>query len=182
MTKKAGPKLKGKLVFLRRPEPEDEAEFLAKARQSRGFHRGLMRLALTHDEYIRYVDRQNSEVTKGFFICGNSGESIVGVINLSQIFHGPLKSAYLGYGLFADFTGCGYATDAVRLMARYAFDELKLHRIEANIQPENTPSIRLVERLGFAKEGFSPKYLKINGRWRDHERWALIRENWNKKL
>ena len=118
---------------------------------------------------------------RGFVIC-EIGGPIVGVINLSQIFHGPLKSAYLGYGLFADFTGRGYATDAVRLMVRYAFNELKLHRIEANIQPNNTASIKLVARLGFSKEGFSPKYLKISGQWRDHERWALIKENWNKHL
>ena len=141
-----------------------------------------MRLARTHDDFVRYLDRQDSEATKGFVICRIGRGPIVGVANLSQIFYGPLKSAYLGYGLFADFTGRGYATDAVRLMIRYAFTKLKLHRIEANIQPENMASIKLVARLGFSKEGFSPKYLKIGGQWRDHERWALIRENWNTKL
>src|SRR5690606_17718359 len=133
-------------------------------------------------DFVRYCDRQNTDVTKGFVICRSDEGSMVGVTNLSQIFHGPLKSAYLGYGLFADSTGRGFATDAVRLMIRFAFNELKLHRIEANIQPQNTASIKLVARLGFSKEGFSQKYLKIGGRWRDHERWALIRENWTKSL
>jgi ribosomal-protein-alanine N-acetyltransferase len=61
---------------------------------------------------------------------------------------------------------------------RRAFGELRLHRVEANIQPENRDSIRLAERLGFRKEGLSPRYLKVGGRWRDHERWALLAEEW----
>ncbi len=142
-----------------------------------------MRLARTHDEFVAYVERnQAASSTEGFVICRFGDDAMVGVINLSQIFYGPLKSAYLGYALFAGFTGQGYATDAIRLIVRFAFSHLKLHRIEANIQPDNAASIRVVERLGFSKEGFSAKYLKINGRWRDHERWALITENWDRKL
>ena len=60
----------------------------------------------------------------------------------------------------------------------YAFGDLKLHRLEANIQPANGPSIRLVQSLGFRLEGLSPKYLKVSGRWRDHERWAILKEDW----
>lgn len=66
-------------------------------------------------------------------------------------------------------------------MLRYAFLELKLHRLEANIQPENVASIALVRRAGFVREGYSRRYLKICGRWRDHERWALIAEDWKAK-
>jgi [ribosomal protein S5]-alanine N-acetyltransferase len=55
---------------------------------------------------------------------------------------------------------------------------MKLHRLEANIQPSNTRSIRLVKRLGFRREGHSPRYLKVAGRWRDHQRWAMVSENW----
>ena len=69
-------------------------------------------------------------------------------------------------------------TEGVALVLNHAFNSLKLHRIEANIQPSNTASINLVKRLGFANEGFSRQYLKINGQWRDHERWALTVENW----
>jgi ribosomal-protein-alanine N-acetyltransferase len=69
-------------------------------------------------------------------------------------------------------------TEALDLALRHAFRTLKLHRIEANIQPENAASIALVRKLAFRLEGFSPRYLKIGGRWRDHERWAILREEW----
>ena len=69
-------------------------------------------------------------------------------------------------------------TEALALVLRHAFHALGLHRIEANIQPGNHRSIALVRRLGFAREGYSPRYLKIGGRWKDHERWAITREAW----
>lgn len=68
----------------------------------------------------------------------------------------------------------GLMTEALRAAVDFAFGELGLHRLEANIQPDNTASISLVRRLGFKQEGFSPSYLRINGEWRDHERWALL--------
>ena len=103
---------------------------------------------------------------------------IIGAINLSQIFRGGFQNAYLGYYIGAPYAGRGYMTEALRLMLRYAFGELMLHRLEANIQPRNHPSIALVKRAGFSREGFSRRYLKICGRWRDHERWAIIAEDW----
>ena len=99
---------------------------------------------------------------------------IVGVTNLSQIFHKGFQNAYLGYYGMAAFAGRGLMTEAVRLTTRYAFGELGLHRLEANIQPGNLRSIALVQRVGFRKEGFSPRYLRINAVWCDHERWALL--------
>jgi ribosomal-protein-alanine N-acetyltransferase len=72
-------------------------------------------------------------------------------------------------------------TEAVELILRFAFRDLKLHRIEANVQPENLPSIAVLKRCGFTREGFSRKYLKIAGRWRDHERFAIIKEDWLSK-
>jgi len=71
-------------------------------------------------------------------------------------------------------------TEAIALMLRHAFVDLKLHRLEANIQPGNVPSIALVKRGGFVKEGYSRRYLKICGRWRDHERWAILVEDWRR--
>ena len=69
-------------------------------------------------------------------------------------------------------------TDGMRLVTRLALGEMKLHRLEANIQPANARSRALVKALEFRREGFSPRYLKINGRWRDHERWAMLSEDW----
>ena len=64
------------------------------------------------------------------------------------------------------------------LVLSKCFEELGLHRLEANIQPENENSKKLVQRLGFTKEGFSRKYLRVDGDWRDHERWAILKEDW----
>lgn len=103
----------------------------------------------------------------------------MGAINLSQIFLGPFRSAYLGYYIGAAHARQGYMTEGLQLMLRYAFKQLKLHRIEANVQPHNVSSIALIKRAGFVREGYSPRYLKIGGRWRDHERWAILSEHWN---
>lgn len=103
--------------------------------------------------------------------------AMVGVFNLGHIVLGPMCSAYLGYYGSARLAGQGYMTEALRLVVRAGFDELGLHRIEANIQPGNAPSIALARRAGFRKEGFSPRYLKIGGAWRDHERWAILADD-----
>ena len=100
------------------------------------------------------------------------------MVNVSEIVRAALQSAYLGYYAFRPHTGQGFMTEGLALVVRHAFRRLGLHRLEANIQPENLASRRLVRRLGFRKEGFSPRYLKIAGRWRDHERWAIVRETW----
>ena len=114
-------------------------------------------------------------------ICRSEDDAIVGMINLSQIFHGVFQNAYLGYGSGEKFTRRGFMTEAVELVLKYAFKTLKLPRIEANAQPENTASIAVLQRMNFTKEGFSRKYLKIGGRWRDHERWAIIVEDRRKE-
>ena len=103
---------------------------------------------------------------------------MVGVVNLSQVFRESFNNAYLGFYGFAPFVRKGYMTEAVDLALRHAFRSMELHRVEANLQPANHGSRALVERLGFRLEGFSPRYLKIAGRWRDHERWAVLAEEW----
>lgn len=111
-------------------------------------------------------------------ICHSINKCIVGVANLSQIFYKAFQNAYLGYYVNVEFSGQGLMTEGISLVINHAFYSLGLHRIEANIQPGNKASINLVNRLGFTKEGFSRKYLKMNGEWQDHERWALTVENW----
>jgi ribosomal-protein-alanine N-acetyltransferase len=100
--------------------------------------------------------------------------ALVGVIAISEIVLGAFRSAYLGYSGFAATGGRGLMTQALHGAVRYAFDELGLHRVEANVQPGNARSIALARRAGFTKEGFSPGYLFIDGAWRDHERWAIL--------
>ena len=91
---------------------------------------------------------------------------------------GAFQSAYVGFYAFAGFERTGMMTEGLALVLNRAFNELDFHRIEANIQPPNTASAALVRRLGFRKEGFSPKYLLIDGGWRDHDRWAILKEEW----
>ena len=121
-----------------------------------------------------------SDSNESFVIVRVKDGRIVGTANLSQIFYGPFKNAYLGYLLGAKFTGNGYMTEAINLVLAAAFGRLRLHRIEANVQPTNTPSIRVLERCGFTREGFSRRYLKVGGAWRDHERWAILAEDWKR--
>jgi ribosomal-protein-alanine N-acetyltransferase len=99
---------------------------------------------------------------------------VVGVFNITQIVQGSFQSAYLGYYGMAAHARRGLMTEAMRLTIGHAFDALGLHRLEANIQPGNLASIALARRTGFKLEGFSPRYLKIGGQWRDHERWAIL--------
>jgi ribosomal-protein-alanine N-acetyltransferase len=99
-------------------------------------------------------------------------------VNLSQVFRGSFNNAFMGFYGFTPFVRHGYMTEAVDLALRHAFRSMGLHRVEANLQPANHRSRALVEGLGFRLEGFSPRYLKISGRWRDHERWAILAEEW----
>ncbi len=106
-----------------------------------------------------------------------AGHGIVGVINFSEIVRGSFQNAYVGFYGIEAFARHGLMTEGLREAAAYAFGELDLHRLEANIQPGNDRSIALVQRVGFRKEGYSPHYLKIDGVWRDHERWAISQED-----
>jgi ribosomal-protein-alanine N-acetyltransferase len=99
---------------------------------------------------------------------------LVGFISVTNIVRGVFQSGYLGYYAFAGNERQGLMTLALRQVVKRAFSELHLHRLEANIQPENLASVALVRACGFAKEGYSERYLKIRGRWRDHERWAML--------
>ncbi len=173
--------MQGTKLYLRYPKAEDFEEYAQMSRESEKFHRGLIKMSRNRDDFDAFLERNNREENECFLICRNSNNRIAGIINLSQIFRGPFQNAYLGYGLGVKFTGQGLMTEAVSLVLRFAFKELKLHRIEANVQPENLPSIAVLKRCGFTKEGFSRKYLKIGGRWRDHERWAIISEDWRKR-
>jgi ribosomal-protein-alanine N-acetyltransferase len=103
------------------------------------------------------------------------------MVEISQIFLGNFRNAYLGYWIGEPFAGRGLMTAGVAAALREAFTRRKLHRLEANIQPGNAASIAIVRRLGFTREGYSRRYLKIGGRWRDHERWALLAEDWKKR-
>lgn len=168
----------GPRVLIRAPAPDDEAEVIRLVRASRRLHASWITGPSTPEAFARLLQRSQAADFEAFLLCRREDGAIVGSTNLSQIFMGPLQSAYMGYWAVAPYAGQGYMTEGVGLVLTHAFRVLKLHRVEANLQPTNVASRALVQRLGFRQEGYSPRYLKIAGRWRDHERWCMLREDW----
>lgn len=165
-------------VFIRKPLDEDWQELLFLHQRSRTFHYPWISPPLTEEECKNYINRCQNKDYEGLLICHSIDQNIVGVANLSQIFYRAFQNAYLGYYVDVEVAGQGFMREGVSLALNYAFNTLNLHRVEANIQPNNIASINLVKGLGFTQEGFSRRYLKINGEWRDCERWALTVEDW----
>lgn len=161
-------------IALRSPTPADAPAFLAAVRASRRLHGRWVSAPADAEAYAGYLARMQQPGYLAFLVVNADDGSLVGVVNLSHIVMGALRSAYLGYYAFAPQAGRGLMTLGLKAVCRHAFQVLKLHRVEANIQPDNAASIALARRCGFRQEGYSPRYLKINGRWRDHERWALL--------
>jgi len=174
----------GRLVYLRPPHNDDAAAFVTAARASRSLHGAWTRPPDTTARFAAFVARfaPRSHVTThaGYLVCRREDDSLVGVFNFSEIVRGAFRSAYLGYFGFAPFAGQGYMTEGMALALDLAFRKLDLHRVEVNIQPTNERSLALAERIGFTHEGFSRRYVKIAGRWRDHERFAMLAEDWRK--
>ncbi|KQV53512.1 phosphinothricin acetyltransferase [Pelomonas sp. Root1217] len=151
----------------------DEAAFIAAAQASRKLHRPWVQPPCDAKAFARHLARFDGAAHHGFLV--ELDGDLAGAINLTNIVMGAFCSGYLGYYAFAGFEGRGLMTQGLNAVVRHAFKELGLHRVEANIQPGNLASIALARRCGFALEGYSPRYLKIAGRWRDHERWARVR-------
>jgi ribosomal-protein-alanine N-acetyltransferase len=168
----------GRRVFLRSPERSDRDEFIGLMRTSRSFHRPWATAPTDEERFAAYLADSRRDDFEAMLVCRRDDLAIVGFFNLSQIARGSLQSAYLGYAVGKPYAHQGYMRDGIQLVLRHAFLNLRLHRIEANIQPGNRASIALASGAGFRREGFSPRYLKIGGRWRDHERWAILAEDW----
>jgi ribosomal-protein-alanine N-acetyltransferase len=152
----------------------DEAEFISAALRSRALHRPWVAPATTPAAFQAYVARMAEPGQKAFAIRRRDDGALVGIVTISNVVMGAFRSAYTGYYAFAPHAGHGYLREGLQAAVDHAFRTMKLHRLEANIQPGNRASIALAKACGFRKEGFSPRYLKIGGRWRDHERWALL--------
>ncbi|MBK1876761.1 GNAT family N-acetyltransferase [Pelagicoccus mobilis] len=165
-------------VYLRKPERADAREFVRASKASVEMHRPWVFPPLSDRGFEDYLNRIQNSRHAGYFVCRKSDDALVGVVNLSEIVRGALQGAFVGYWGVDGMCGKGLMTEGLALAVDEAFEGLGLHRLEINIQPANTRSIALVDRLGFRKEGFSPKYLQINGVWCDHERWAVTKEEW----
>jgi [ribosomal protein S5]-alanine N-acetyltransferase len=163
-------------VRLRPLVPDDQDEFIAQARASIGLHHPWYTMPTTPEAFQTYLAKYSQPTAEGWLVCLRDGGALAGMITIDSIVRGRFQSATLSYAAFAPAAGRGYMSEGLALVLRHAFCELRLHRLEANIQPANQASLGLVSRLGFRKEGYAPAMLFIDGAWRDHERWAITRE------
>src|SRR3990167_2536994 len=163
-------------VIIRELKNDDKNNFLEAMQRSQSLHHPWVKAPLTSQEFDEYFQRFQQSNQKSFLVCDQSN-SIVGVFNVSEIVRGLFQNAFLGFYGVADYAGKGYMSAGLKLVLEKVFKEMGLHRIEANIQPENTRSIQLVKKNGFRCEGFSPRYLKIDNKWRGHEHWAMTVED-----
>ena len=168
----------GVRVSLSLPTRDDCDEFVELMRASRSYHRPWSAPPTERETYMELLERANDPDFELFLCCRLDDGAIVGYFELSQIFRRHFQNAVLGYNGSAPYAGQGYMSEGIELVLRHAFLTMRLHRVEANIQPGNMRSLALVQRAGLRNEGFSPRYLKIGGRWRDHERWAILVEDW----
>jgi ribosomal-protein-alanine N-acetyltransferase len=168
----------GNRVQIFAPSRECADEFMTFTTENEHFHQPWVFPATDAAAFRNYLERLDSGHAQGFVVARNSDERVVGVINVNDIILGGFCSASLGYYGSAAHARRGYMTEALGLVLDQAFDVIGLHRIEANVQPANVSSLALIARLGFRKEGFSPRFLQIDGAWRDHERWAILAEEW----
>ncbi|WP_449621850.1 GNAT family N-acetyltransferase [Robertmurraya sp. Marseille-Q9965] len=172
--------LKGKRINLRALTLADADSLLELQKINQDFFEQFSMLR-TEDFYT--IDKQkelikewnqsaerDEEYRFGVFL----DETLIGTINLFQVLRASLQSAFIGYFLDQKHNGKGYMTEAVQLLLEYAFNVLKLHRIEAGVMPHNIGSIRVLEKSGFHKEGIARKNVKINNRWEDHQVLAII--------
>ncbi len=164
-------------VLVRAPTPDDRAPYLDAMRSSRRLH-GRWVPPASDESFDRLLKCVEDERYEPGLVCRIEDGAIAGFINVNEIVRGLFQSAYLGYAGVAAYAGQGYMREGLEVVLARAFTGWGLHRLEANIQPANQASIALVRGAGFVREGFSERYLKIGGRWRDHERWAIRVEQW----
>ncbi|NBW54029.1 MAG: N-acetyltransferase [Betaproteobacteria bacterium] len=163
-------------VQLRHLKASDETVFMGHIRRSRELHRRWVKVPTSAKAFQRYIKEMNTAEDQAYVAIRTDTQEMVGVVELQDIFRGDFQNAYLIYYGFAGQLKQGLMRQAVQHVIAKAFGSFKLHRLEANIQPDNFSSIALIKACGFEKEGLSRHFLRKNGEWRDHERWSLLNE------
>ena len=177
------PAITGDGVVMRAPQMSDCAEWAALREASRDFltpweptwpaddlTRGAFRRRLK-----RYAEDWRADQSYAFFVFRKQDTALVGGLTLASIRRGVAQAGSIGYWMGAPYVRCGHMTAAVKAVLPFAFGTLRLHRVEAACIPTNVPSIRLLERCGFAREGYARQYLCINGIWQDHLLFARLK-------
>lgn len=168
---------RGEKIELQIPSSAHKKTFIDYVRRNKDFHEPWVYVPGDPKYYDQYIRRMKMGKMLGFFVFVKGTDDFVGVVNLNSIRLDPFGSGSLGYYADADQCGNGYMKEAIKLVLRHAFQKIGLNRVEVNIQPGNEASIGLVKSVGFIKEGFSRKYLKIDDEYRDHERWAFLSDD-----
>ncbi|MFO1089136.1 MAG: GNAT family protein [Hyphomicrobiales bacterium] len=176
------PLIRGRGVYLRQPALTDFAAWSSLRAESRGFlepweplwpaddlTRGAFRYRIR-----RHLRDSRADTAYAFFAFDEDTDELLGGLTLSNVRRGVAQSASLGYWIGARHARKGYMTAAVRALLPYAFDILKLHRVEAACIPTNRPSMALLKRCGFSEEGLARRYLRIAGIWQDHLLFAIL--------
>lgn len=185
----APPVLEGARVVLRAPRMEDWQAWADVRAESRAFlvpwEPAWPRDALTQAAFrrrMRIVQRERQAGTAfGFFVAERESGALLGGLTLSEIRRGVAQAATLGYWIGERHARQGYMSEAVGAVLPFVFETLHLHRLEAACLPENEPSRRLLEKIGFRREGLARAYLKIDGQWRDHLLFALLDSDWRRR-
>jgi ribosomal-protein-alanine N-acetyltransferase len=177
------PSLEGEGVTLRLPQMHDFEDWAELRAASRDFlvpweptwpaddlTRGAFRRRLK-----RYAEDWRADQSYAFFVFRRQDNVLVGGLTLASIRRGVAQAGSVGYWMGGHYVRCGHMTAAVRAVLPFAFGTLRLHRVEAACIPTNVPSIRLLERCGFAREGYAREYLCINGIWQDHLLFARLK-------
>lgn len=162
--------------------PEDEQIFLGMVRASHAIHHPWVSPPSDTAPFQELLTRNRKDDFKTIVVRPKGERDIIGVFNISQIFYRNFQNSIMGYYTNIAYHGQGYMREGLLQTVVYVFFKLKLHRIEANVICENERSIKFVKNFGFRHEGMSKNYLYIDNAWRDHEKFALTREDWEDVL
>lgn len=173
------PVLHSRNLFLRAPLPEDEMPFVTWAQESDACCALWMdppRSSIAFRSYVQSCDREDA---MGYVICDKQSNAIKGAIHLEKMFNGNFQNAFLGYHFNSETESEEVMRTALRLLTKHVFTKTKLHRLEVQVQPKFQRFINTLKSEHFRLEGVSPRLLKIAGRWRDCERYAITAEDWH---
>jgi ribosomal-protein-alanine N-acetyltransferase len=177
--------IRGARVYLRAPGMQDYAawaELRALSRQHLSpWEPQWARDELTRSSFrrrLRAAQRETrDDLSYSYLVFADTPLRLVGGLNVSNVRRGIAQTASIGYWIGAPYAGRGLMTDAVRAVAPFAFTNLRLHRLEAACLPTNGASMRVLQKAGFRHEGLARQYLKIDGRWQDHNLFALLHDD-----
>ncbi|WP_198532184.1 ribosomal protein S5-alanine N-acetyltransferase [Salinivibrio sp. IB872] len=157
--------------------PPEKADMMAQFYQRNRTHLSpwepIRPAAFYHEDYWHRALQEAKDLFQQqqafkFAILHHERDDVIGVCNFTNVIHGAFKACLLGYAADKHYQGQGYMHEAIQAGIRFVFDQVGLHRVMANYIPDNTRSERLLTKLGFEREGYARRYLKINGRWQDH--------------